>query len=405
MTGGFDLSTRDAVDWLRDVPAESVDLLITDPAYESLEKHRAVGTTTRLKHSKASSNDWFNIFPNARFGELFAEIFRVLKADTHFYLLCDAETMFIAKPAAEKAGVAAQEHGLDGESGWDLMLATTEAISQAGARFDFVDIDPRTYNIDADTVAAAVTPRTRAIVPVHLFGQSAEMAPILAAAGRVVATVIEDACQATGAEYEGCRLGSMSRLTCFSFYPSKNLGALGDAGAVVAKDLKTVEHIRLRRDHGQTGPYVHETEGLNARMDSIQAAVLLVKLRHLDEWNATRRKHGRHYDGLLRDVEQVVTPPIMEYANPVYALYTIRARERDRLQVYLRQRGIGTGVYYPIPLHLQPAYQYLGYKEHDFPVAETAAREVLSLPMYAELREDEINRVVEGIRDFYRANG
>ena len=284
-------------------------------------------------------------------------------------------------------------------------IATAEAITCVGAKPVFVDILPGPFTIDPDKIEGVITEKTRAIIPVDLFGQPAHLGAIEQIARVHHLTVIEDACQATGAAYEGCRVGSMSRLTCFSFYPSKNLGALGDAGAVVAKDLKTIEHIRMRRDHGQTGPYIHETEGFNARMDSIQAAVLLVKLRHLDAWNATRRKHGRHYDRLLRDIEQVVTPPIMEYAEPVYALYTIRARERDRLQAYLRQRRIGTGVYYPIPLHLQPAYQYLGYKEHDFPVAEAAAREVLSLPMYAELREDEVNRVVEGVRAFYRTNG
>lgn len=281
-------------------------------------------------------------------------------------------------------------------------IATAEAITYVGAKPVFVDILPGPFTIDPGKIEGAIAGETRAIIPVDLFGQPADLEAIHQIAQVHHLTVIEDACQATGAEYKGCRLGSMSDLTCFSFYPSKNLGAFGDAGAVTTKDLKATEHVRMRRDHGQTGPYIHETEGLNARMDSIQAAVLCVKLRHLDAWNAARRKHGRQYDGLLRDIEHVVTPPIMDYANPVYALYTIRARERDRLQVYLRERGIGTGVYYPIPLHLQPAYQYLDYKEHDFPVAETAAREVLSLPMYAELHEDEIHRVVEGIRDFYR---
>lgn len=284
-------------------------------------------------------------------------------------------------------------------------IATAEAITCVGARPVFVDILPGPFTMDPEKIEGVITEKTRAIIPIDLFGQPANLEAIEKIAQVYHLAVIEDACQATGAEYKGCRIGSLSQLTCFSFYPSKNLGALGDAGAVVSKDLKAIEQIRMRRDHGQTGPYIHETEGLNARMDSIQAAVLQVKLRYLDEWNAARRKHGRQYDELLNDIEQVTPPPIMDYANPVYALYTIRARERDRLQVYLRQRGIGTGVYYPIPLHLQPAYQYLGYKERDFPVAEAASRDVLSLPMYAELSEDEINRVAEGIQDFYRRKG
>lgn len=283
-------------------------------------------------------------------------------------------------------------------------IATAEAITSVGAKPVFADILPGPFTIDPQRIEGVITKKTRAIIPVDLFGQAADLDAIGELAHVRRLTVVEDACQATGAEYRGSRLGSRSHLTCFSFYPSKNLGALGDAGAVVTEDLKAMEHVRMRRDHGQAGPYIHEVEGLNARMDSIQAAVLLVKLRYLDQWNATRRKHARQYDALLSDIEAVTTPPIMEYATPVYALYTIRARDRDRLQLYLRERGIMTGVYYPIPLHLQPAYKSLGYKEGDFPVTERASQEVLSLPVYPELSEDEINQVAEGLRDFYRGN-
>lgn len=283
-------------------------------------------------------------------------------------------------------------------------IATAEAITSVGAKPVFADILPGPFTIDPQKIEGLITQKTRAIIPVDLFGQAADLDAIGELAHVHRLTVIEDACQATGAEYRGSRLGNRSHMTCFSFYPSKNLGALGDAGAVVTEDLKAMEHIRIRRDHGQTGPYTHEVEGLNARMDSIQAAVLLVKLRHIDQWNATRRRLARQYDVLLGDVEAVTIPPIMEYATPVYTLYTIRARDRDRLQLYLREREIMTGVYYPIPVHLQPAYKFLGYKEGDFPVTETAAREVLSLPLYPELREDEINQVAEGIRGFYRGN-
>jgi dTDP-4-amino-4,6-dideoxygalactose transaminase len=281
-------------------------------------------------------------------------------------------------------------------------IATAEAITATGAKPVFADILPGPFTIDPQKIEGVITKRTRAIIPVDLFGQPADLDAILEVARSYRLTVVEDACQATGAEYKGCRVGGRSQLTCFSFYPSKTLGALGDAGAVVTDDPTAVKQVRLRRDHGQTGPYVHEIEGCNARMDSIQAAVLLVKIRHLNGWIAARRRHARQYDELLRDVESVTIPSVMPYANPVYALYTIRVRNRDRLRVYLQQKGISTGVYYPIPLHLQPAYRYLGYKEHDFPAAETAAQEVLSLPMYPELSEDEITQVAESIRAFYR---
>jgi dTDP-4-amino-4,6-dideoxygalactose transaminase len=281
-------------------------------------------------------------------------------------------------------------------------IATAEAITAAGARPVFVDIHPGPLTIDPEKIDGVVTRRTKSIVPVDLYGQPADLDAVREVARVHGLTVIEDACQAAGAQYKGRPIGGTSHLTCFSFYPSKTLGALGDAGAVVTNDLKAVEHIRLRRDHGQTERGVHEVEGYNARMDSIQAAVLLVKLQHLDRWNEARRRHAGQYDELLADVEGMQIPAVMKYANPVYALYTIRVRHRDRLQAHLRQRGISTGVYYPIPLHRQPAYRYLGYKEGDFPVAEAAAQESLSLPMYPELSEDEISHVAESVREFYQ---
>ena len=281
-------------------------------------------------------------------------------------------------------------------------IATTEAITAAGARPVFADIHPGALTIDPEKIEGVVTRRTKSIVPVDLYGQPADLDAIREVARVHSLTVIEDACQAAGAQYKGRPIGGTSHLTCYSFYPSKTLGALGDAGAVVTSDLKAAEHVRLRRDHGQTEPGVHEVEGYNARMDSIQAAVLLVKLQHLSRWNDARRRHAGQYDELLTDVEGVQIPAVMEYANPVYALYTIRVRHRDRLQAHLRQRGISTGVYYPIPLHLQPAYRYLGYKEGDFPVAEAAAQESLSLPMYPELSAGEISHVAESVREFYQ---
>ena len=281
-------------------------------------------------------------------------------------------------------------------------IATAEAISYVGATPVFVDIVPGSYTIDPGQIETVITEKTKAVIPVHLYGQPADLDPIRALAKRYGLKIIEDACQAHGATYHGRRIGSMGNLTCFSFYPSKNLGALGDAGAVVTNNPEAVEQIRMLRDHGQRGRYLHEVEGLNARMDSIQAAVLLVKLRYLEEWNKARQRHARLYGQLLRDIEEVITPEVMGHTTHVYYLYTIRAKERDRLREFLLRRDVMTGVYYALPLHLQPAYRHLGYKEGDFPVAEACAKEALSLPMYPELAEDQVAYIAEGIREFYR---
>jgi dTDP-4-amino-4,6-dideoxygalactose transaminase len=283
--------------------------------------------------------------------------------------------------------------------------ATAGAITAAGARPVFADIRSESFTLDPEKVEGVMTRRTKAIIPVDLYGQPADLDAFLELAKAYDLTVVEDACQAVGAEYKGSRVGSKSHLTCYSFYPAKPLGALGDAGAIVSNDTMAMEHVRMQRDHGQRHPYVHEIGGINARMDSIQAAALLVKLRHLDRWITARRKHAGLYNELLREVEAVAIPYVMEYVVSVYALYTIRAQDRDGLRAFLHQRGIATGVYYPIPLHLQPAYRHLGYKENDFPMAEAAAREVLSLPMYPELSEDEIRYIAESIHMFYRGKG
>jgi dTDP-4-amino-4,6-dideoxygalactose transaminase len=281
-------------------------------------------------------------------------------------------------------------------------IATAEAISYVGATPVFVDILPGPCTIDPEKIGGAMTEKTKAVIPVHLYGQPADMNPIEKFAKRYGLKIIEDACQAHGARYHGHRLGSLGHMTCFSFYPSKNLGALGDAGAVVTDNAAAVEKVRMLRDHGQKGRHLHEMEGLNARMDSIQAAVLLIKLRYLEEWNKARQKHAGLYDELLGGIEEVRTPEVMGYATHAYYLYTIRARERDRLREFLLQREIMTGVYYPLPLHLQPAYRHLGYKRGDFPVAEACAEEVLALPMYPELTEEQLVSIAESIREFYQ---
>ncbi|HXM56595.1 MAG TPA: DegT/DnrJ/EryC1/StrS family aminotransferase, partial [Candidatus Dormibacteraeota bacterium] len=272
-------------------------------------------------------------------------------------------------------------------------VATVAAIEYAGARPVLVDVQEQSFNMDPALVEAAITPRTRAIVPVHLYGQPADLDPILDIARRHRLRVIEDACQAHGAEYKARRVGVLGDLGCFSFYPGKNLGAYGEGGAVVTNDEDLASTVRALRHWGQTRRYHHELKGFNYRLEELQAAILRVKLRHLDAWTEARRAHARHYDRLLGGV--VPTPTEMPYARHVYHVYAIRTTARERLERALAEEGVHTGVHYPLPVHLQPAYADLGYGPGAFPVAERLAREVLSLPMYPELPEPELERVTE----------
>jgi dTDP-4-amino-4,6-dideoxygalactose transaminase len=283
----------------------------------------------------------------------------------------------------------------------NTFIATTEAISQTGAKIVFVDIDPQIYNIDVSQIEEKINGRTKAILPVHLFGQPADMDSITKIAKKYNLKVIEDACQAHGAEYKGKKSGSIGDAACFSFYPSKNLAAFGDGGMVVTDGNKIAQKIKMLRDHGQMKKYEHLVEGYNSRLDEIQAAILRVKLKRLDERNKLRRKNASIYDELLKDVDGVITPFEAEYAKHVYHLYVIRTEKRDELQEYLKSEGIGTGLHYPIPLHLQKAYEYLGYKEGDFPVAEKCAKQILSLPMFPELTREQIEKVVSEIKTFF----
>jgi len=275
-------------------------------------------------------------------------------------------------------------------------FATAEAISVLGAKPVFVDIDPVSYTIDAAQIEAAITPRTRAIIPVHLYGQAADLDPILAIAKRHKLRVIEDAAQAHGAEYKQKRVGALGDAGCFSFYPSKNLGAYGEAGAIVTNDEGLAQQLRLLRDHGSTSKYAHAIVGYNFRMEEIQAAVLNVKLPHLDGWNNLRREHAATYNDLLKDLGFAL-PREMDCARHVYHVYAIQTENRDDLQQRLTANGIQTGVHYPIPIHLQPAYLSLGYKPGDLPVTETLSQRVLSLPMFPELRADQQRRVADVI--------
>lgn len=278
-------------------------------------------------------------------------------------------------------------------------IATAEVISVIGANPVFVDIDPRTYNIDPNKIERAITPRTKAIIPVHLYGQPAEMDAILEIARRHNLRVIEDAAQAHGAEYRGRRAGTMGDIACFSFYPGKNLGAYGDAGAIVTNNAELAERARMLRDHGRRAKYEHLIVGYGYRLDALQAAILGAKLPHLENWNARRRAIADYYTELLTNAD-VVTPYVPPYITPIYHIYAIRHAQRDELQKHLKARGIETGIHYPIPLHLQPVYANLGYKRGDFPHAEKAAHEVLSLPMYPELTDAQVEMIVQAVKEF-----
>jgi dTDP-4-amino-4,6-dideoxygalactose transaminase len=276
-------------------------------------------------------------------------------------------------------------------------VATVAAILYTGARAVLVDIDPRTFNMDPERLESAITARTRAIVPVHLYGQPADMDPILAVARRRGIAVLEDACQAHGAEYKGKRVGALGEVGAFSFYPGKNLGAYGEGGMAVTNDPALAKTMRMLRDFGQEKKYHHVLPGFNYRMEGFQGAILRVKLRHLEAWTEARRAHARRYDQLLAGSEVVRKPEAMSWARHVYHVYAVRSARRDELQAKLLAQGVQTGIHYPIPVHLQPAYASLGYSVGDFPVSEAAANEVLSLPMFAELSEAQIGAVVDAI--------
>jgi dTDP-4-amino-4,6-dideoxygalactose transaminase len=276
-------------------------------------------------------------------------------------------------------------------------IATIEAIELVGARPVLVDIDPRTFNIAPEGIERAITPRTKAIIPVHLYGRLADMDAILEIAGRRKLIVIEDASQSQGAiDAHGRRAGSIGHLGCFSFYYAKNLGAYGEAGAITTSDPELDRRIRLLRSHGESQRYEHEIMGFNCRPDEIQSAVLRIKLQHLDEWNHRRRQHAMRYHELLSDLA-IELPELRFDGSNVYHQYVIRSSERDTLRSRLSDKGIGTGIHYPVPVHLQPAAVALGYAQGDFPHTEAAAKEVLSLPMYPELTQPQLTAVAEAI--------
>jgi dTDP-4-amino-4,6-dideoxygalactose transaminase len=271
-------------------------------------------------------------------------------------------------------------------------VATVSAICYTGARPILVDIDPCSYTMNVNQLEEVITERTKAIQPVHLYGQPADMDPVLEIARRHGLTVIEDAAQAHGSEYKGRRVGSIGELGCFSFYPTKNLGAYGEGGMIVTNNPEYACTLRLLRDWGQERKYHHVLRGYNYRMETIQAAILRVKLRLLEAWTEARRAHATRYDELLTD-SSVQIPKVMPYARHVYHIYAVRVPQREVLRHGLHTRGIQTGIHYPIPVHLQPAYGDLGYGPGSFPCSEEVAREVVSLPMYAELNKEQVESI------------
>jgi dTDP-4-amino-4,6-dideoxygalactose transaminase len=283
----------------------------------------------------------------------------------------------------------------------NTFIATAEAITWCGAKPVFADIDERTNNMNPARLKAAITRKTKAIIPVHLFGQPADMDPILDIAKEQGLPVVEDVAQAHGAEYKGRKAGAMGATGCFSFYPGKNLGAYGEAGAVVTNDDALAEKMRMFRDHGQAKKYYHGIIGWNARMDGIQGAVLGVKLKYLAGWNDARRRHAAAYTEQLSPLNEVLKPREEAYAKHVYHIYAIRVKERDRLMAALAEKGIACNIHYPVPIHLQEAYRSLNLGQGSFPVAEKCASEYLSLPMYAELTPDQIACVCSAIKSFF----
>jgi len=259
-------------------------------------------------------------------------------------------------------------------------------------------VNPHTYNMDPLKLERAITPRTKGIVPVHLYGQPADMDPILDIASKYGLWVVEDACQAHLAEYKGRKVGSMGIAAAFSFYPGKNMGACGEAGAVITRDPVLAERVRMLRDHGQYRKYYHDIEGYNGRCDALQAAVLRVKLKYLPVWNETRRKNARHYCDLLQGINGIVLPKIDKNAFPVFHLFVIQIEKRDIVREALKKVGIHTEIHYPIPLHLQKAYAYMELRAGSFPIAEACAKRLLSLPLYPELKEDQIQMVADRLK-------
>ncbi len=289
-------------------------------------------------------------------------------------------------------------------------IATAEMISAVGATPIFVDIDAQTFNLDLEQIHTAITERTKAIIPVHLFGQPVDMTRLMAIAASYHLAVIEDCAQATGATWQGQKVGSIGHIGCFSFFPTKNLGACGDGGAVTTQDSTLAQRMRMIKEHGQSSRYRSETIGMNSRLDALQAGILQIKLRYLDRWNQQRQRVAQRYHQFLYSLPEIITPQEIVGGESVWNQYTIRVQSvsnplnsdlkpRDHLRNYLQAQGIGSMIYYPIPLHQQPVYQNLGYQPHQLPIVEVVCQEVLSLPLFPELSSDQQDQVIEAIQE------
>ncbi len=283
-------------------------------------------------------------------------------------------------------------------------VATAETIALLGGKPVYVDIDEKTYNINPDLIEEKITEKTKAIIPVHLYGQPAEMDKIMDVARRYNLYVIEDSAQAFGAEYKNRKVCTFGDISCISFFPTKNLGAFGDAGMIVTNNDELAEKIRMIRVHGSKIRYHHEILGVNSRLDTLQASILLVKLKYLDRWNERRSEIAKKYNDSFKNLDGIITPYCEPYNKHIYHQYTIRTGQRDGLAQFLKERGIQTAVHYPIPLHLQKAFSYFGYKPGDFPIAEQCSKEVLSLPMFPELTDEEVDHVVKSVNEFFKIN-
>lgn len=349
--------------------------------------------------------------------EIRAAMDRVIESQ-HFILGPEVEAL-----EHEVAAYSQCRHGIGVSSGTDALLvalmaidlrpgdevittpytffATAGSIARLGGRPVFVDIDPRTYNLDPAGIEAAITPRTRAIMPVHLFGQMADMDPIMAIAERHGLMVVEDAAQAIGAEYKGRRAGSIGHLGCFSFFPSKNLGGFGDGGMVTTNDAGLADRVKLLRGHGAKPKYYHRMVGGNFRLDALQAAVLRVKLKYLDEWTAGRQRNAATYRQLFAEAgAQVGLPADAGHGRHIYNQFVIRSDRRDALMAHLKAQQVGTEIYYPVPMHLQECFAELGHRAGDFPISEAAAQETLALPIYPELTPEQLRAVVDAVQEF-----
>ncbi|WP_028776627.1 DegT/DnrJ/EryC1/StrS family aminotransferase [Shimazuella kribbensis] len=279
-------------------------------------------------------------------------------------------------------------------------FASAEVVSQLKATPVFVDIDPKTYNLDVEQLKKAITPKTKAIIPVHIFGQPAEMDQIMELADEHNIFVLEDAAQAIGSEFKGKRIGSWGHAATFSFFPTKNLGGYGDGGMIVTNDDELAAKLRILRVHGSSPKYYHSMIGYNSRLDEIQAAALRIKLRHLDDWNNARAEKAEYYNKKLAELP-IVTPHHAENRKHIYHLYNVQTEDREGLMAHLKENGIASGIYYPLPLHLQEVYKELGYKEGDLPNAETISQKIFALPLYPELEEETIDHIVQVVRNYF----